>query len=95
MSNRYFPDNEKLTAWDLWKIAKKQRMICALTGVKLTGENMSVDHIVARSKGGSNKPENIRLVHKDANLAKRALTDKQFVDLCRNVISWHEKTRPL
>jgi len=94
MSNRYFPKNEKLTTWDLWKIAKKQRMICALTGVKLTGENISVDHIVAKSKGGSNKPENIRLVHKDANLAKRALSDSEFLDLCRKVIAWHEKPAP-
>ena len=91
MSNRYFPDAEKLTAFDLWKIAKKQKLLCALTGVKLNAENISVDHIVAKSKGGSNRPENIRLVHKDVNLAKRALSDSEFLELCRKVVDFSER----
>ena len=81
----------ELTAGDLWKIAKKQKLLCVLTGIKLTRENMSVDHIIPMSKGGSNEPQNIRLVDKDVNLARRALTDEQFFALCRNVISYQER----
>jgi 5-methylcytosine-specific restriction endonuclease McrA len=62
---------------------------------KLTNENISVDHIIPKSKGGSNKKENIRLVHKDANLAKRALSDAEFLGLCRQVIAWSKKPATL
>jgi len=91
MSNRFFPKDQWLTAIDLFHIAHKQKLICALTGVKLTTETISVDHIVAKSKGGSNRPENIRLVHKDVNLAKRALSDSEFLDLCRKVVEFSER----
>lgn len=91
MSNRFFSRDEWLTAIDLFHIAHKQKLICALTGEKLTNENISVDHIVAKSKGGSNRPENIRLVHKDANLAKRALSDSEFLDLCQKVVNFNKR----
>lgn len=81
-----------LTAFDLWKQAKKQKLLCALTGIKLTKETMSVDHIIPMSKGGSNEPQNIRLVDKDVNLARRALTDEQFFALCQNVVNYKEKS---
>lgn len=77
-----------LQPFDLWKIAKKQKLLCALTGKKLTKENMSVDHILPMSKGGSNEPSNIRLVDWDVNLARRALTDEQFFALCKSVIDY-------
>lgn len=93
-SNRFYSRDEWLTAMNLFHIAHKQKLLCALTGVKLTNKNISVDHIIAKSKGGNNRPENIRLVHKDVNLAKRALSDPEFLDLCKNVIAWHEKPAP-
>ncbi len=88
MSNRFFPRNEWLKAFDLFCIAKRQKLLCALTGEKLTNETISVDHIIPKSQGGSNRPENIRLVHKDVNLARRALTDEQFLSLCKKVVSY-------
>lgn len=88
MSNRFFTKDEHLTAIDLWRIAKKQKLRCALTGEKLTNDNISVDHIRPKSLNGSNKPENIRLVHKDVNLARRALTDDEFLTLCKKVVSY-------
>lgn len=93
MSNRFFDISQYLTAFDLWCIAKRQKLLCALTGEKLTNETISVDHIIPKSQGGSNKRENIRLVHKDANLARRALSDKQFLELCKKVVS-HLDSRP-
>jgi hypothetical protein len=72
----------RLTAFDLWKIAKKQRLICPLTGMKLTAQNISVDHILAVSKGGTNAPSNIRLVHKIANHMKNHYSDTQFMEIC-------------
>ena len=93
MSNRFFPRDQWLKAFDLFCIAKRQKLLCALTGEKLTNETISVDHIVPKSKGGTNKPENIRLVHKDVNLARRALTDTEFLTLCKKVVN-HLDSRP-
>ena len=76
-----------ITAMDLWKIAKKQKLICALTEVKLTSENISVDHILPKLLGGKNVPSNIRLVTKNVNFAKHTMTDKEFVELCRRVMA--------
>ena len=47
---RYF-----VTAQHLWGIAKRQQMRCALTNRKLTKNNLSVDHIIPLSKGGTNQ----------------------------------------
>lgn len=77
-----------ITAMDLWKIAKKQKLICPLTGDRLTTESVSVDHIIPRSKGGKNTLDNIRLVSYWANIAKNGLTDQEFLELCKKVVSY-------
>lgn len=83
-ANRRYKDNI-ITAFDLWKIAKKQKLLCPLTGVKLTNENISIDHITPKSLGGENIPLNIRLVIKQVNAAKQAMTDVAFIELCHRV----------
>jgi len=80
----------KLTAWDLWKIAKAQRLICPLTGDKLCAFNMSVDHIIPISKGGENIPSNIRLVDKWVNIMLQDRTDEDFFNQCRKIIAYQE-----
>lgn len=44
--------------------------ICALCGEPVELEDASRDHIVARSRGGSNARENIQLTHKSCNNLK-------------------------
>lgn len=80
--------NGKITAGDLFRIAKKQRMRCALTGQKLTADNISLDHIIPRSKGGLNIPTNIRFVLKPINIARQTMTDSEFLNLCRGVVNF-------
>lgn len=79
-----------LTAFDLWKIAKKQKLICPFTGHKLTKENMSVDHILPVSKGGSNEPSNIRLIHKWVNLMLGIHNDKDFFEMCQTILDYQK-----
>jgi 5-methylcytosine-specific restriction endonuclease McrA len=76
----------RLTPLDLYTIVKRQRLICPITGLKLTAENISVDHIIPVSKGGSNSPDNIRLVHKMINHMKNYYSDTQFFDMCSLVV---------
>ena len=80
--------NKNLMPFDLWRIAKKQKLKCALTGEKLTVKNISLDHILPKSKGGLNNTSNIRLVTSPVNFAKRNLSDIEFVELCRKVLEF-------
>ena len=80
---------------EFWRMCLRQKCRCPLTGQRLTKENISVDHIIPKSKGGSMGVDNLRLVTKDANLAKHTLLDEEFVALCRSVVSWHDTAKIL
>ena len=80
-------ESVKLTPIMLWRVARKQKLICPLSGRKLTLDNISLDHVIPLSKGGSNAVENIRLVDRAANLAKHNLMDSDFVRLCHEIAS--------
>lgn len=69
---------DKLTAQHLFSIAKEQKLICPYTGLKLTKQTMSVEHVVPLSKGGTNTRDNIRLVHVWANRMKLDHTLAEF-----------------
>ena len=84
-SNKHYKLN-LITAFDLWKIAKKQRLVCPFTGQRLTIDNMSVDHIIPKSKGGLNVPSNIRLTIKSVNIARSNMTDDEFLSLCKSIV---------
>lgn len=89
-SNRQYLDN-KLNPFDLWKVAKKQKLKCVFTGQPLTVHNMSVDHIIPKSKGGPNIPSNIRLVLKPVNIAKSTMSDTEFLELCKSITNYANK----
>lgn len=78
--------SKKITYLNLYSLAKRQKCRCALTGDKLTRDNISVDHIVSLSKGGSNVVENLRLVTYDVNIAKNSLSDFEFLMICKKVV---------
>ena len=80
-----------IRAFDLWKLAKRQKMLCALTGRHLTNENVSPDHIIPISKGGTHEIGNLRLVDRDANIARASLTDEEFLSLCHDVVNHLKK----
>lgn len=83
-----FLESDKLTAANLWDIAKKQKCLCALSGLKLDAETISVDHIIHVSKGGKNTPENVRLVNGKINRMRNDMIDEEFINLCHAVSKW-------
>lgn len=76
----------KITAFQLWCLAKKQKLICPLTKEKLTIENISVDHIIPISKGGTNEISNLQLITFRANVAKNSMTMDEFYLFCRMIV---------
>jgi 5-methylcytosine-specific restriction endonuclease McrA len=75
--------------FDLWRLAKKQKCKCALTGQSLTKDNVSLDHIQPVSLGGNNNFDNLRLVTKRVNVARQNMTDLEFLQLCRDVVGYN------
>lgn len=72
---------------ELAQLWKAQRGICALTGRRLD-RFAEVDHIIPKSRGGTDHISNLRWVCRTVNLAKRDLTDAEFSALCNEVICW-------
>lgn len=76
---------ELINSKQLWSLAKKQRMRCAISGVKLTNDNMSPDHIIPFSKGGKNVIENIQLVDKTINFMKSSISQDKFLEIIKAI----------
>lgn len=73
---------------DLWE---RQGGRCAYTGRVLTpGQDASLDHIVPRSKGGSNHPHNLQWVSAAVNTAKQDLSENEFLNLCAQVVAYRQ-----
>jgi 5-methylcytosine-specific restriction endonuclease McrA len=72
-------------AWlrDCWV---SQGGLCALSGRKLDIRTAELDHIIPRSRGGSDNLENLRLVCPEANSAKGSLTDRELILLCQDIL---------
>jgi 5-methylcytosine-specific restriction endonuclease McrA len=80
------------TATQLFGLVKKQKRRCALTGRRLTFDNISVDHIIPVKNGGTSEIENLRFVINEANMAKGILNDAELVSLCRDIIEHYDKS---
>lgn len=77
----------KVPAAELRALFDAQGGRCALTG-RLLDAGMHLDHRVPRALGGGDEVGNLRWVVEDANRAKRALSDEDFIALCRDVAAW-------
>ncbi len=74
----------------LWE---KQNHRCALSWRGLTlGVDASIDHIIPRSKGGTDEIINLRWVHRWVNWGRSNLSDEEYVSLSRDVVKMHEIT---
>ena len=74
----------KKISMSVWGILLQQEMRCAYTGKELVpGQNASVDHIVPRSRGGSNDLSNLQWVDTTVNIMKHNLLHEEFVEIVK------------
>lgn len=59
-------------------IFARDNFTCGYTGVKLSKDRLSVDHIIPRSKGGEDTWENLITADKEVNRQKRNLDLSEF-----------------
>ena len=77
------------------QLLKHQGYRCALTGRMLTPESVALDHIVPVSRGGHHHIENAQILHKVVNRAKGTLTNEDFVQMCRDVVTYMDGAKPM
>lgn len=68
--------------------------LCYLTGRKIDlmdGKSYHLDHIIPKNKGGANSLDNCNIACKDANQAKGNLLYDEFIELCKEVLEFHNK----
>lgn len=78
--------SKEITAEWLAEMLERQNYECALSGRPIDIMSLEIDHIVPSSKGGTDDLSNLRLVCREANMAKYTLTDAEFIALCHDVV---------
>lgn len=79
-SNRKFTDYEKKT------IYAKANGKCAICGKPVKYKEMTVDHRVPLTKGGTNDLENLQLAHLSCNRAKADMSSDEFLELAQQIV---------
>ena len=75
----------KASPRELSSLWRTQRGICAMTGQRLD-RTAELDHIIPKSRGGSNEIGNLQWVTRIVNRAKTNLTSDEFRVLCMVII---------
>jgi 5-methylcytosine-specific restriction endonuclease McrA len=73
-------------------LLERQSYRCALSGRTLAPDSSSLDHITPVSRGGPHRIENAQMLHAEVNRAKAALTNSEFIALCREVVAWADRS---
>ena len=88
----------KITIDDIWNIYLKQDKKCAISGVSVSfptshKEYMSYSTMASVDRIDSSKGytiENIQIVHKQINMMKQSMSDRDFINWCRIICAHNE-----
>ena len=83
------PQSENaVTRAALLDLIEEQEYGCALSGVELTPETATADHIHPCGLGGEHTIQNIQILDKRVNVMKGTLPQDEFIDLCCRVAQY-------
>ena len=78
---------QRVTAKSLIRLLESQGKRCALSGVELTPDTVSADHIKPLDAGGTDDLRNVQLVHSVVNSMKGTMSQADFMHWCRTIAS--------
>lgn len=84
---RKFSDYEKKT------IYAKSDGKCEICGRQVKFKDMTVDHKIPLTKGGTNELENLQLAHLGCNRAKADMLYEEFLSLAQNIVKNSKRAR--
>jgi hypothetical protein len=79
----------KVSGKKLLALLELQGRCCALSGIELTPQTVSLDHIVPLAEGGTDDMGNVQLVHAIINSMKGLMSQADFVKWCKLVSDRH------
>lgn len=88
-ANQRRKGKKDLLAETIVAVWKQQKGRCAILDVPLElNVNVSVDHIIPYTKGGTSELANIRIIHTMINNAKHSMLDGEFAAMIRVLYPW-------
>lgn len=79
------PTTNEILAW-----LQARELVCEYSGVKLTIDNMSIDHKIPITRGGDNSLSNLAIASLHMNLAKGTMTDVEFKQILAVISTWED-----
>ena len=71
------------------ELLEKQDYKCHYSGLELIGgDTLSIDHLIPKSRGGTNDISNLVWCHKAVNTFKGTMTEKEFIDFCQKIVDF-------
>ena len=86
------PERQSGMASRLMDLIRDQQFKCALTGVPIDPSNAELDHKMPLSRGGTDDIANLQWVSSQANRAKGALSQPEFIEMCKLVAGMNATT---
>lgn len=68
-------------AWLVRALIRRDGDVCSLCGHAIARREMTIDHVVAKSRGGGESLENLQLAHGPCNKAKGVLSQEEWAEL--------------
>lgn len=76
----------KITIKNLEDRLEAQGYRCSVTGLDLTPQTASLDHIIPHSEGGTNTMDNVQIVHREVNRIKGSLSMQELFEWCIRIL---------
>lgn len=67
------------------QIFKEQEFTCALSGRKLRSKRTQLDHIIPKSRGGTDEKSNLQWLTTQVNRMKGSMMQDDFIALCGEI----------